>query len=178
MYNLVTNCMRERILRYFVNSMIKTNYFQFQTKLAIVYNHPETAALLGLGEGLVPSDHGSVIILTKCKDVTPYVEIRPTEECYKDLPVFYKQDPYFRNPKNFVLQKSSVQVDCHQQFSIHRIGDCYYKQVPNGVENVTDTMNITVLFPKKDDDTFINWAFQTLGSLFGKFLYIRTYHVP
>ena len=140
----------------------------------MVYNHPETAALLGLGEGLVPSDHGSVIILTKCEDVSVHVEIRPTEECYRDLPVWYKQDPYFRNPKNMVLQKSSVQVDCHQQFSIHRIGDCYYKQVPYGVENVTDSMNITLLTPKKDQGKWIDWSFQTLGSLFGKYPYICT----
>ena len=141
----------------------------FQTNLALASTNPEVADLLGLGEGLVPSDHGSVLILSQCEDVSSQVTFRPTDVCFRDLPVYYNGEEYYRNPKTFILQSDSTQVDCKSDFSIHRIGPHYFKQVPNGIINVTDSLNITILNPKKEDDNiFDKGTFQTLGSIFGK----------
>ena len=135
----------------------------------MVSTNPETAELLGLGEGLVPSDHGSVLILSQCEDVSTQVEIRATEECYRDLPVTYNGEDYYRNPKTFILQSDSIEVDCKSDYSIHRIGPDYFKQGPNGIINVTSSLNITILKPKKEENNiFGEWNFQTLGSIFGK----------
>ena len=85
--------------------------------------NPEAADLLGLGEGLVPSDHGSVIILSKCEDVSSEVDLRVTQECFRDLPVWHNGEELYRNPKTFILQSDSSEVDCKSEFSIHRIGN-------------------------------------------------------
>ena len=141
----------------------------FQTNLAIISSNPEATDLLGLGEGLVPSDHGSVLILSQCEDVSTQVVIRHTEQCFRDLPVAYNGEDYFRNPKTFILQYDSTEVDCTSDYSIHRIGPDYFKQIPNGLLNVTSSLNITILYPQKENDKiFGTWCFQTLGSIFGK----------
>ena len=130
---------------------------------------PEAADLLGLGEGLVPSYHGSVIILSKCEDVSSEVELRVTQECFRDLPVWHQGKELFRNPRTFILQPESIEVDCSMDYSIHRIGPDYFKQVPNAIINVTGHLNITKLKPKqRKDEIFGEWTFQSLGSIFGK----------
>ena len=135
----------------------------------MVTNNPEQAELLGFGEGLVPSHHGSIIMFTKCKDVSVDVTLRDTTACFRDLPVYYKGLPMFRNPRNFVLQDSSIEVDCSEDFSIHSYKGSYIKQGPNGFVNVTDSLKITILAPKQQEDTiFANWSFRSLNSIFGK----------
>ena len=142
--------------------------FYFQMRLAMAGKDPEVAALLGLGD-VVPSNHGSILLLSKCKDVSDKVVFRPTEACFRDLPVTYMGESYYRNPVSFVLQSASVEVDCHTEFSVHRIDNSYFKQVSGGLINVTSEMNITILSPKRDeDDIFSNWSFQSIGSIFGK----------
>ena len=148
----------------------------FQTDLAVVSTNPEAADLLGLGEGLVPSDHGSVLILSKCEDVSSEVELRVTQECFRDLPVWHKGEELFRNPRTFILQSQSIEVDCSMDYSIHRIGPDYYKQVPNAIINVTGDLNIKILHPKdQHDEIFGEWSFQSLGSIFGK---VTKYYLP
>ena len=130
--------------------------------------NPDFAPILGLGEGVVPSDHGSVIIMAACEDVSDQVELRPTLECYRDLPVTYNGLDYFRNCKNFILQEESSEVDCEEDFTVCVIGESYFRQGPEGIINVTDSMNIVVLRPTQDKDKiFGEDLFQSLGSMFG-----------
>ena len=51
---------------------------------------------------------------------------------------------------------------------MHRIGQSYFRQGPEGIINITDSMNITVLRPTQDKDTiFGEDLFVSLGSMFG-----------
>ena len=130
-------------------------------------NNHAAAGMLNLGKGVVMHDHGSIAIFLQCKDVSRLVDFRPSTTCYKDLPVFYQSKEMFRDSKTFVLKAHSVPVNCLTDFAIHRVGESYLKQGPELV-NVT-SMNFTVIQPDMDEDDLSNdWAFKSLGSLFGK----------
>lgn len=55
---------------------------------------------------------GEVIHLIKCTPVE--VRVRPTEECYKELPITYHNKSAFLTPKTHIITKGASTTDCSE----------------------------------------------------------------
>ena len=118
-----------------------------------------------MGPGMVVTNRGSVSYYVKCQNVSNEVFLRETSTCYYDLPVTFRGQAMFRDPRTFILKPTSNPVSCKHSFSIHKIGDIYLAQKPHF--EVVDG-NITKMSPKLDqDDIFTMNPFRTFGTMFG-----------
>ena len=54
---------------------------------------------------------GEVVHIVKCIPVE--VKYRKTEECYLQLPIFRGNQSFFLSPRNHILTKSGIQINCN-----------------------------------------------------------------
>ena len=103
-------------------------------------------------------------------DISHRCDLRPTEDCYDELPITCKDDNgekinLFRDSISFFTVTSGVKKDC-AEFSIHRVGTSYIAQKPEFDTNYTSP---GLLKPKALDrkELFEKMEFKTLGLLSG-----------
>ena len=126
--------------------------------------------ITGLGPGVIVNKRGSILQYGKCVDISHRCELRPTEDCYDELPLTCHGDngekiELYRDPISFFTVTSGVKKSC-DEFSIHRVGTKYIAQKPEFDTNYTSP---GLLKPKALDREkfFEKMEFKTLGVLSG-----------
>ena len=137
-------------------------------KLEIARTNPSDAASLlypGNPKGIIGQLQGDVLMVEKCHDVSSDVWLRPTQECYFDLPIYYQEAEKFLSPSTKVILDESSIVSCQTEPSIHSVGTEYYAQNPN---YSSFNYTVTVLKPQEINHTiFEDKLPYHLGNLFG-----------
>ncbi len=129
----------------------------------MIETNPTSTAAFGLGPGHIANNLGALIEIIEC--VPTVVTFRPTEKCYMDLPVSWRGQSRFRDPKSHTLKKESSPVSCRNECPYHEIGDRYFQACPNlkAISNIT----VEILDPNKYEDHRYKMEFFTMGNIFG-----------
>ena len=134
--------------------------------MAISIIDPSSTTLLGMGPGTVVTHRGSVMYIVQCQNVSNEVYLRNTTECSYDLPVTFRGEDWFRDPRSFILKKETTPVSCKTSFSIHHLRQNYYIAQKPHFEILPS--NVTLLTPHlESDEIFSKENFKTLGTPFG-----------
>lgn len=99
---------------------------QLQLKLALAYTNPvEFAYVHYQSPGYTASRYGEVMYVSKCQPVL--VRYRPTERCYHELPVLYKNESYFLSPKTHLLTRHGQEIACNVIFPpMYEVDNVWY----------------------------------------------------
>ena len=68
------------------------------------------------GPGYISLLAGEVVHVLKCVQVE--VKVRPTEECYQELPVFWEEKPRFLSPRTHILREFGTKAICDSMIPV------------------------------------------------------------
>ena len=72
---------------------------------------------------------GELVHVLKCVQVE--VKVRPTEECYQELPVFWEEKPRFLSPRTHILREFGTKAICDSMIPVmFLIGERWFKMLP------------------------------------------------
>lgn len=99
---------------------------------------------------------GEAAHIIKCIPIE--VNFRPTEECYDELPVTYRNTSFFLQPKTHILRKTGTKRDCNQLLPVmYILEDIWIRFLPKPI----DAPAPIVLKPK----TALSWKYLSAGNL-------------
>jgi len=105
---------------------------------------------------------GEVVHITKCTPVE--VRVRPTTECYLQLPVSKGNETYFLAPRTHILFKTGTQVTCNRILpTMYYLNDGWFQLTPN-VEHSKEPERIRPM-------TKPTWHYSDPGSLAASGIY-------
>ena len=133
-----------------------------QLALALLETNPTAAVVLGLGEGYIANQRGSILEVVKCPKVM--VTLRDTDVCYYDLPVYLNGSPMFRDPKHKILKKASVAIECGTDCSVHKLHGHYYRACPK--ITLAKDLEVDSIIPDHFEGDQYHPVFQSLGVIY------------
>lgn len=134
--------------------------------MGILRENPSSSYLLNIGDGVIANQRGRILQLAQCLPVGKEVTLRDTDNCYADLPIYFRGEPMFRDPISYVIKSDSATMDCTYEFSYHLVNDFYISQQPDF--KFEDQTTITKLEPKNYKGFIFEKNFVTVGTLYGE----------
>lgn len=119
--------------------------------LALAHIQPmEFAYTMMKGLGYMAVLGGEVIHIVKCTPVE--VLVHPTQECYQELPVLFKNQSYYLHPKTRMLKRVESRRECNRLLPVYyQIDDHWIRFLPKPI----DAPPPTVLKPQ----TALTWKY-------------------
>lgn len=116
----------------------------------------EMAYRLMKGPGYTAITTGEVIHIIKCIPVD--CRIRPTEECYDELPVTHRNHSFFLLPRSRILTSKGTAKDCNGLLpNLYRIDGTWYRMTPRPIEALSPPVIEPLTQPK--------WQYTSSSSL-------------
>lgn len=147
----------EQIYKYLSYRRCMVEYNMIRTQLSIAsFNPKEFAYLYADGPGYTALNIGEVVYIIKCIPVE--VTLRKTDECFNELPIYYRNQSYFMTAKNRLIQKHGNQVGCNDFTPpMYMLNGGWYA-IRNGARVASAP---SLMAPYKDEE----WRFMSPGSL-------------